>query len=97
MTDTSPERAKAYQKKRQFLRLFDLVFTPATLLVTVCFPVSLFLKSLAIQVTGQPYGNLAVYFLLYSVYMMLLDGPLSFYSGYLVEKEFGLSKFYYVD
>lgn len=91
MTNPSPERAKAYQKKRQFLRLFELAYTPAILLMTVLFPVSLFLKSLAVHMTGTPYAVVAVYFLLYSLYMVIFETPLAFYSGYHIERQFGLS------
>jgi STE24 endopeptidase len=90
MTDSV--RARAYQKKRQILRMFELVYTPAVLLITVLFPVSLYLKSIALQTAGgQSYAAMAVYFLAYSLYMMIFDGPMAFYSGYLVEKQFGLS------
>jgi STE24 endopeptidase len=88
---TDSKRAKAYQQKRQFLRIFDLVYTPVILIVTVMLPISLTMKSWALGVTGQPYAALAIFFFIYTAYMMLLDAPLSFYSGFILEKQFGLS------
>lgn len=91
MTDPMQDKAKAYQKKRQFLRFFELVYSPAILLAALLLPISISFQALALQVTRAPYAALAIYFLLYSLYMMAVDAPVAFYSGYKLEKQYGLS------
>ena len=73
MTDTySLEKAKAYQKKREGVRLFELIYTPALLFCMLALPVSQIFKTWASHITTRPYRVVLLYFAFYS---------LSFYPG----------------
>lgn len=83
--------SKEYQKRRQLLQLLNLVLTPAILFAVAYFPLSASFKSLALSFSSNPYAAAALYFLIYSACMLILEMPVTVYSGYLLEKKFGLS------
>jgi len=83
--------AKEYQRKKQILTLFNLFFTPAVLLLIILSPLSLRWKLWSISVGGNAYLAVAIYFVCLSVFMLIFDLPLSFYSGYYLEHRYGLS------
>ncbi len=85
------EKAKIYQKKKELLSFFHLAFTPAVLWLTLATPLSVQFKSWAAVWTTNPYGMSAFYFLWLSLYSLLLDLPLSYYSGFMLEHQFELS------
>ncbi len=87
----SPEKARAYQKKREVLTLVHLAITPALLAIVIFSGLSLWFKETAQNVSPSPFLVFAVYFLFYSLFMMVVEFPFSFYSGYVVEKSFKLS------
>ncbi len=87
----SPEKAKTYQRKREILTLLHLVITPALLALVIMTGLSAWLKETAQAVSPSPFLVFAVYFIFYSLFMMLAEFPFSFYSGYVVEKKFSLS------
>jgi len=93
MNDMSDEtsKAKEYQRKKQILTLFNLFFTPAVLLLIILSPLSLQWKLWSISVGGNAYLAVAIYFVCLSVFMLIFDLPLSFYSGYYLEHRYGLS------
>lgn len=91
MERSSNTKARAYQRQKQSLTISHLFLTPAVLAVAVVTPVSVFLKGQAGGVSENPYLELAVYFLLFSVYLLILDGPFSFYTGFVLEHRFDLS------
>lgn len=85
------EKAKAYQKKKQFLTLFHLVLTPCVLLLAVATPLSLLFKGWASSFNLSPGMTVALYFSLFSLYLLVFDLPFSFYAGFVLEHRFGLS------
>lgn len=88
---TQAGNAKDYQRKRQTLQLLNLFLTPVILLAVSASPLSAAFKTFASSWGSNPYGIIAAYFLIYSFFMLVLDFPLTVYSGYLLEKEYGLS------
>lgn len=84
-------KAKAYQRQKQRLTIFHLFLAPVVLAVAVVTPVSVFLKGQARGVSENLYLELAVYFLLFSLYILIFDGPFSFYTGFMLEHRFDLS------
>lgn len=84
-------RAKSYQRIKQRTALFHLFWTPALLAAFILTPASSALKDYALGLTGHPYLGLAVYFSLFSLIFLVLDLPLAYYSGFVVEHRYGLS------
>ncbi|MBI3313262.1 MAG: M48 family metallopeptidase [Candidatus Omnitrophica bacterium] len=91
MSQTVKEKAKAYQRKKQSLTLFHLFLTPAILAAATLTPISSSLKEAASQLSQNPYGMFAIYFLLFSLYTLIFDAPFSYYSGFVLEHRYGLS------
>lgn len=89
--DYSPEKAKAYSRKRQTLTLVHLIYAPAVIALVILSGGSLAFKEFALQHSVNPYGELFVYFFIYSAVITLLEFPFSIYSGYFLEKKFSLS------
>jgi len=85
------EKSKAYQKKKQVLTLFHLAYTPAVLLLAIATPLSLVFKSWAGGVVANDYAVVALYFVIFSLYTLVLDFPFSYYSGFTLEHQFDLS------
>lgn len=84
-------KARLYTRRKQLLTLTHLALTPALLLLAAGTPVSSAFKSWALEFASQPQLALALYFLFFSGFMLLFDLPFSYYSGFIVEHEFGLS------
>lgn len=87
----SPEKAKEYQKKREKLTLINLALAPALLLFVSLSGLTGFFRDSVYGYTQNPHAALAMFFVLYSLFMMLVEFPFSFYSGFIVEKKFSLS------
>ncbi len=85
------ENAKKYQRLKQGISLFYLVWTPFLLGMIAFTPFSLFLDAMAGLFGSNPYLRLAVYFTLFSVIFFFLDLPLAYFSGHELEHRFGLS------
>ncbi len=85
-------QARAYQAIRRRLSLFHLFLTPALLGILLVSEWTFRMRQNAIAITGgNDWGVVAVYFLLFSLYFLIFDLPLSFYSGFILEHQFGLS------
>lgn len=84
-------KAKKYQKEREILRLVELFLTPVILLLVTIFPISKSLSTQASEWIQNPYAGFAIYFLMYALVILVLDFPLSVYSGYALEKKYDLS------
>jgi STE24 endopeptidase len=89
--DEPLRRAKDYQKIKQVLTLWNLGLTPLLILIPAVTPLSGLFYSWASSVIGCRYGALAFYFMFLSLFFMIFDLPLSFYSGYMLEHRFKLS------
>ncbi len=87
----SLEKAKEYQKIKQKLTFVHLFLTPAILLVAIATPLSIHFKDWALGIHSHPSIALALYFLFFSLFMMIFDLPLGFYSGFILEHRFRLS------
>ncbi|MSR76675.1 MAG: M48 family peptidase [Candidatus Omnitrophica bacterium] len=84
------EKSKAYQRIKQRLVLFNLILTPALLFLTLVLPMNTTFVQWA-AVAPNHYAQLSLYFFYFSLWMLVFDLPLSFYSGYWVEHQFDLS------
>lgn len=83
-------KAKEYQRIRQKLTLFHLLLTPGMLLMVLLTPLSVLFREAA-AFTNHPYGTLLVYWGIFSLWMLLADGPFTLYSGFVIEHRFKLS------
>ncbi len=84
-------KAKQYQKKRQKLSLIHLFLTPAILCGLILTPLSGWFRDYALSVTTSGCLVVTLYFALFSLYMLIFDIPSAFYSGFILERRFGLS------
>ena len=92
MTVKDNGKAKEYQAIRRKLTLVHLALTPGLLAVMLLSGFHLVLRDLTAAVAGgNEWMRVAVYFSLFSVYFLVFDLPLSFYSGFRLEHRFGLS------
>ena len=93
--DTHTEKsnqASAYQAIRRRLALFHLFLTPALLAILITSGWTFGMRQNAIALVGVgEWGVVAVYFVLFSLFFLIFDLPLSFYSGFVLEHQFGLS------
>jgi len=86
------EQAALYQRIRRRLTLFHLVLTPSLLAVLIASGWTFGMRQNAIAFSGgSDWGIVAVYFFLFSLFFLIFDLPLSFYSGFTLEHQFGLS------
>lgn len=86
------EQAREYQKIRRRLTLFHLFLTPALLGILLASGLTFGMRANALAFTGgNDWGTVAVYFVLFSLYFLIFDLPLAYYSGFLLEHQFNLS------
>ncbi len=90
-SDYSLEKARAYEKKKETLTLVHLFLSPAILLAAAVTPFSAWLKTTASGLVSNDYAVAAVYFTFFTLYTLIFDAPLAFYSGYALEKRYELS------
>lgn len=83
--------AKDYQRKKQILSIFHLFLTPAVLSFMLATSISSQFYGFASSITGNDYLVLGIYFISLSLYMLIFDLPVVFYSGFVLEHQFGLS------
>ena len=89
---TNKEKAKEYQGIRRKLTLFHLMLTPALLGILLASGWTFGMRQNAIALAGiNDWGVVAVYFVLFSLFFLIFDLPLAFYSGFVLEHQFGLS------
>lgn len=85
-------KAMEYQRIRRRLSLFHLVLTPALLGALLFSGLSFAMRSNALVMAGgNEWGTVAIYFVLFSLYFLIFDLPLAYYSGFALEHQFGLS------
>jgi STE24 endopeptidase len=82
---------KEYQKKKQTLSIFSLFLTPFLLAIFILTPIESIFKFWSLQVSSFEFVQLAVYFSLLSIFFLIFDFPLSYYSGYVLEHRYHLS------
>ncbi len=85
-------KAKEYQIIRRRLSLFQLALTPSLLGILIASGWTFGMRQNAIGLSGaSEWGVVAVYFVLFSLFFLIFDLPLAFYSGFMLEHRFGLS------
>lgn len=86
------EQAVEYQKIRRRLSLFHLILTPSLLGILIASGWTFGMRQNAVALAGiSEWGVVAVYFVLFSLFFLIFDLPLSFYSGFVLEHQFSLS------
>lgn len=86
------DQAVDYQKIRRRLSLFQLFLTPALLGILLASGWTFGMRQNAALLAGpNEWAIVAVYFVLFSLFFLIFDLPLSFYSGFMLEHRFGLS------
>ena len=86
------KQAAAYQGIKRKLTLFHLILTPALLGILIASGWTFGMRQNAVALAGvSEWGVIAVYFVLFSLFFLIFDLPLSFYSGFVLEHQFGLS------
>ena len=89
---THKEKAKKYQGIRRKLTLFHLILTPSLLVILIASGWTFGMRQNAVVLVGvSEWGVVAVYFVLFSLFFLIFDLPLAFYSGFALEHQFGLS------
>lgn len=83
-------KAKRYQQERHWLTLISFCLILGLLSVTVAFDVERwFIPSFFHE--SNKFLQLSAFFLLFSIYFLLFQFPLSFYSGFVLERKFNLT------
>ncbi|MFA7255758.1 MAG: M48 family metallopeptidase [Candidatus Omnitrophota bacterium] len=86
------KQAVAYQVIKRRLTLFHLLLTPALLGILIASGWTFGMRQNAIALAGGSDGGVVgIYFLLFSLFFLIFDLPLSFYSEFVLEHQFGLS------
>jgi len=85
------EKAKAYQKVRNWLHLAGIGLTLAILISVLAFQWSNLFCAWANALIANRYGVLFVYFLFFSIYSSLVSFPMEVYSGFFLEHQYSLS------
>lgn len=86
------DKAREYQVIRRRFSIFHLFLTPALLGILLLSGWTFGMRLNAIAITGgNDWGVVAIYFVLFSLFFLIFDLPLSFYSEFALEHQFGLS------
>ena len=86
------DKAKEYQGIRRKLTLFHLILTPSLLGILIASGWTFEMRGNAVVLAGvSDWGVVAVYFVLFSLFFLIFDLPLAFYSEFMLEHQFGLS------
>jgi len=90
--ESHKEKATAYQLIRRRLSLFQLILTPSLLGILMAGGWTFGMRRNAVAFAGAgDWGVVAIYFVLFSLFFLIFDLPLAFYSGFTLEHQFGLS------
>lgn len=84
-------KAREYQHKKQVLTLVHLVLSPLILIVMA---LSTYPQKWAVLAESVGHGwavSFSIFFAIFSLVFMIFDLPFSYYSGYILEKKYGLS------
>lgn len=85
------DQAKEYQRIKKNLSLVNLFLTPALLAVWSFSGLSIFLREQVLGVSVNPFWEVGCFFAIFSLISLLIDLPLSYYSGFVIEHRFALS------
>lgn len=85
-------RAALYQRIKRRLTLFHLALTPTLLAILLISGWTFSMRQSAVALAGSnEWAVVAAYFTLFSLFFLIFDLPLGFFSGFMVEHRFGLS------
>jgi len=90
--ENQPNRAKKYSSLKYALAIIDTAYLGAALFVFTAFGFSKALGTLLFNFTGNYYAVIPLYLLVASVSYYIVSFPLNFYSSYILEHKFGLSR-----
>jgi len=86
------DKAKEYQGIKRKLALFHLILTPSLLGILIASGWTFGMRQNAAALAGvSDWGVVAGYFVLFSLFFLIFDLPLAFYSEFALEHQFGLS------
>lgn len=88
---TAQEKAKQYQAHKNRIFFISLALHGAALTLAIAAGWTWIFKDYAFRIHGSPWGVVFFYFLIFSLYLLIWEFPLELYSGYFLEKSFGLS------
>lgn len=88
--------AKDYQKIKKRLALTHLFLTPVLLAIWVFSGLSVATQAEVAQWVSNPWSGLALFFTLFSLFFFLIDLPVSYYSGFVIEHRFQVSNLSFV-
>ncbi|MDD5084574.1 MAG: M48 family metallopeptidase [Candidatus Omnitrophica bacterium] len=83
--------AKAYQRKKNWLFLFNIVMTFVLLVIVLVTGLSGFMRDMALSVSTVFVAAIFFYFVFLSLFFFVFDVAIDFYGGYILEHQFGLS------
>jgi len=84
------ERAKAYQHAQHQVLFGSLLLTGFLLALLALTPLGLLLRQ-AVEPFQNPWIQVQLYFLYFSLFFLIFDLPITFYQGFVLEKKFELS------
>jgi len=87
----SKENAQSYQRVKVWFSLFNYLKTFILLSIVIFSGLSVFMRDVAQNISSFWIFEVAVYFSLLSVFFLIFDLPLSFYTGYVLEKKYDLT------
>lgn len=90
-SETVKGKAKNYQAYRNRLYITGLGLSLGGLLLCLWTGWTFLFKDWALALSGHPAAAVFFYFLFFSLYFFVLEFPLAFYSGHVIERRFGLS------
>jgi Tol biopolymer transport system component/Zn-dependent protease with chaperone function len=91
MSPEERERATAYSNTKNILYFVGTGFSLAVLLLILFTGLSARMRDWAMAIGRKRFPALVVYLLFFLLLTTLLELPISFYSGYLLEHKYGLS------
>ena len=88
---TKNQEAKEYQRIKKSLGLFHFVLTPVLLVVWCVTPLATLTRDFVAIISDVVFIQVALFFVLFSLFFFVIDLPISFYSGFIIEHRFALS------
>ena len=91
MASSNPSRAKVYSRTKYTLAIAGMIYSLCILIFFISSGLSVLLAAKAAFFTRINFLSIAIYSCFFSIIYFLLELPLGFYSGYIVEHRFNLS------
>lgn len=87
----SKERAKEYQREKNWFVLINIFVSLAIYAVLIFTGLSEVFKAWSVSISQNAWFTVFFYFLFFSLFMLIVDFPLDFYTGYVLENKYNLS------